>query len=187
MLKLAARKFFLEKRKSLTASECLKKDDLLLIQFQKLHWNTYKCVANFYPIEKNNEPNSLLFTRYLKAMVPDIQIVYPVINVTTATIAFHKETEQTITNAWGIQEPMNSPKVEPVDIDAVIVPLLGFDEKGHRVGYGKGFYDKYFENFSKHKPRMGVCYFEPITKIEDTREFDVPLTHCITPWNNYEF
>lgn len=60
MLKSDARKELLEKRKNLTASDCLKWDDLLLIQFQKLDWSNVSCVANFYPLENMNEPNSLL-------------------------------------------------------------------------------------------------------------------------------
>jgi len=187
MLKLAARKEFLEKRKNLTASECLKWDDLLLIQFQKLDWANVSCVANFYPLENKNEPNSLLFTRYLKWFIPGIQMVYPVVDAATATISFYKETEEIRFNNWGIAEPISTEKLEPHSIDAVIVPLIGFDLKGHRIGYGKGFYDKYFENYPKHRPRIGVSYFEPISNIEDTHEFDVPLTHCITPWNSYEF
>ncbi len=187
MLKLAARKEFLEKRKNLTASECLKWDDLLLIQFQKLDWANVSSVANFYPLENHNEPNSLLFTRYLKWLIPGIQMVYPVVDAATATISFYKETEEIRFNNWGIAEPISTEKLEPHSIDAVIVPLIGFDLKGHRIGYGKGFYDKYFENYPKHRPRIGVSYFEPISNIEDTHEFDVPLTHCITPWNSYEF
>jgi 5-formyltetrahydrofolate cyclo-ligase len=187
MLKSDARKELLAKRKNLTASECLKWDDLLLIQFQKLDWSNVSCVANFYPLENQNEPNSLLFTRYLKLMIPGIQMVYPVVNSLSETINFYKESEDIQFNDWGIAEPTSNEIVEPSLIDAVIVPLIGFDRQGHRIGFGKGFYDKYFENYPKHRPRIGVSYFEPLSNIEDTHEFDVPLTHCITPWNSYEF
>jgi len=187
MLKSDARKELLAKRKNLTASDCLKWDDLLLIQFQKLDFSNVQTVANFYPLENKNEPNSLLFAKYLKTMVPDIQMVYPVVNTVTSTIEFYKESETVRFNEWGIAEPISTELVESNSIDAVIVPLIGFDLRGHRIGYGKGFYDKYFENYPKHRPRIGVCYFEPLSNIEDTHEFDVPLTHCITPWNSYEF
>lgn len=187
MLKSAARKELLSKRKNLTASECLRWDDLLLIQFQKLDFSNLQTLGNYYPLENKNEPNSLLFSRFLKHMIPDIQMVYPVVNTVTATIDFYKESEEIQYNDWGIAEPKSTEMVEPISVDAVIVPLIGFDLRGHRIGYGKGFYDKYFENYPKHRPRIGVSYFEPISNIEDTHEFDVPLTHCITPWNSYEF
>ena len=187
MLKSVARKELLAKRKNLTASECLKWDNLLLIQFQKLDFSNVHTVANFYPLENMNEPNSLLFAKNLKTMVPGIQIVYPVVEANKTTMQFYKETETLRFNEWGIAEPMSTEMVTPSFIDAVIVPLIGFDIRGQRIGYGKGFYDKYFENYPKHRPRIGVCYFEPLANIEDTHEFDVPLTHCITPWNSYEF
>ena len=187
MLKSDARKELLAKRKNLTASECLKWDDLLLIQFQKINFSNVHTVANFYPLESHNEPNSLLFTRYLKLMIPGIQMVYPVVNSVNATINFYNESEEILFNDWGIAEPASTEMVEPSSIDAVIVPLIGFDIRGQRIGYGKGFYDKYFENYPQHRPRIGVSYFEPLSNIQDTHEFDVPLTHCITPWNSYEF
>ena len=187
MLKSDARKELLAKRKNLTATDCLKWDDLLLIQFQKLDWSNVSCVANFYPLENMNEPNSLLFASYLKTMVPGIQIVYPVVDANKTTMQFYKETETLRFNEWGITEPFAIEKVDPISIDAVIVPLIGFDRQGHRIGFGKGFYDKYFENYPQHRPRIGVSYFEPLSNIQDTHEFDVPLTHCITPWNSYEF
>lgn len=187
MLKSSARKIFLEKRKNLTNKEILIWDDLILIQFQKLNLKAISCIANFYPMEKNKEPNTLLLVEYLKAMIPNLQIVYPVVDTSQSNINFYKESEKLQQNNWGIYEPVASEKVEPLSIDAILVPLIGFDLKGNRIGYGKGFYDKFFENYPKHRPRIGVSYFEPISKIEDTHEFDVPLTHCITPWNHYEF
>ena len=137
MLKSVARKELLAKRKNLTASECLKWDDLLLIQFQKLDFSNAHIVANFYPLENHNEPNSLLFTRYLKLMIPGIQMVYPVVNSLSANINFYKESEEIQFNDWGIAEPTSNEMVEPSSIDAVIVPLIGFDLRGHRIGYGR--------------------------------------------------
>jgi len=108
MLKSVARKELLAKRKNLTASECLKWDDLLLIQFQKLDFSNVHTVANFYPLENHNEPNSLLFTRYLKLMIPGIQMVYPVVNSLSANINFYKESEEIQFNDWGIAEPTSN-------------------------------------------------------------------------------
>jgi 5-formyltetrahydrofolate cyclo-ligase len=68
-----------------------------------------------------------------------------------------------------------------------LVPLIGFDPNGHRIGYGKGYYDRYFARLDQPVKRIGISYFEPIANIEDTHQFDVPLSHCITPWNIYEF
>ena len=187
MQKIEARQFFQNKRKALTQSECLKLDDLLLIQFQKFNWGNVKCIGNFYPIDKHNEPNSILLAKYLKLILPDISIAYPSILQNGQGMEFFEETEEFIENKWGIIEPLKIHKIGIESMEAMLVPLLGFDTFGQRVGFGKGYYDRYFENNTNTCLRIGISYFEPIPKLEDTHQFDVPLTHCITPSKIYEF
>ena len=75
----------------------------------------------------------------------------------------------------------------PAEIDLVFVPLLAFDKKGFRVGYGKGFYDKWLAGCRPDCIKVGFSYFEPVESIDDRHEFDVPLNLCITPHNVYVF
>jgi 5-formyltetrahydrofolate cyclo-ligase len=154
---------------------------------QRLDWSETFCVASFFPMDKCNEPNSLLFAKYLKAILTGLTMVYPRINEEDSTMEFYAETESLSENKWGIQEPLPLNKIEAEKIDTIFVPMLAFDQLGHRVGFGKGYYDRYFSNNPFPYKRIGISYFEPIPKIEDTHQFDVPLTHCITPWNSYEF
>ena len=111
MQKTEARQFFQNKRKALTQSECLKLDDLLLIQFQKFNWGNVKCIGNFYPIDKHNEPNSILLAKYLKHILPDISIAYPSISQDGQGMEFFEETEMFIENKWGIIEPLPIHKI----------------------------------------------------------------------------
>ena len=69
----------------------------------------------------------------------------------------------------------------------VFVPLLTFDRDGYRIGYGKGFYDKYLAGCREDCIKAGFSYFEPIDSIEDLHEFDISLDLCITPQNVYVF
>ena len=187
MLKSAARKLLLKQRQALTISDCLKMDDLLLIQLQRLDWSNVHCIGSFFPLEAHNEPNAILFIKYLKAIIPGLVVAYPRIDEITSTMQFYVETDQLEMNRFGIYEPLPTQLITQDQLDAVLVPLIGFDLVGHRIGFGKGFYDRYFEKYPLQKPRIGISYFEPVSKIEDTHEFDVPLTHCITPSNSYEF
>jgi 5-formyltetrahydrofolate cyclo-ligase len=187
MQKSEARQFFLNQRKSLSQLACIKLDDLLLIQFQRFNWSNMSCIGNFYPIEKQNEPNSILLSTYLKYILPNVKMAYPRILQQGTEMEFFEETEEFTENKWGITEPLPLHKILISEMDAVLVPLLGFDLTGHRIGFGKGYYDRYFEQNAKHCLRIGISYFDPIPKIEDTHQFDVPLTHCITPSNIYEF
>ncbi|MFT7421185.1 MAG: 5-formyltetrahydrofolate cyclo-ligase, partial [Arcticibacterium sp.] len=67
------------------------------------------------------------------------------------------------------------------------VPLLAFDKKGHRVGYGKGFYDRFLENATENTTIAGLSLFEAEEAIEDIEETDVALHHLVTPQRLYSF
>jgi len=187
LTKAEARNILSQKRAALTESACMKLDDLLLIQLQRIDWSSTEILASFYPLAHKNEPNTLLFEKYIKALYPFIRFCYPIVNKDQLQMDFYFETETLQVNAYGIQEPLPFNLVGPDKIDTMLVPLLGFDQKGHRVGYGKGYYDRYLAKANKEMQRIGVAYFEPMDNFTDTNEFDVPLSSCITPWNTYEF
>jgi 5-formyltetrahydrofolate cyclo-ligase len=86
-----------------------------------------------------------------------------------------------------LYEPDNDETIEPGEIDLVFDPLLAFDKDGYRIGYGKGFYDRYLAECREDCIRAGFSYFDPMEVIDDRDEFDVPLDLCITPRNIYVF
>jgi 5-formyltetrahydrofolate cyclo-ligase len=90
-------------------------------------------------------------------------------------------------NRWGIPEPSNA---APADIDLinlVLVPLLAFDLTGQRVGYGKGFYDRFLASCNEDTIKLGLSFFEAEECIEDTDTFDVRLDYVVTPERIYAF
>lgn len=92
-------------------------------------------------------------------------------------------------NRWGIPEPdpVLSPTIEPAELDAVLVPLLGYDARGHRVGYGGGYYDRFLAECRPEVIKIGLSFFEPIEAIQDLNEWDVQLDLCITPDEVYRW
>ena len=91
------------------------------------------------------------------------------------------------TNKWGIPEPQDGIPVDEEKLDVVFIPLLAYDVKGNRVGYGKGFYDRFL---SKCKPgvlKVGLSFYEPERFIDDVGATDIPLDYCITPEAIYKF
>ena len=185
--KAEARNIFAQKRAALTDAACMRLDDLLLIQLQRINWSKVLILASFYPLAHKNEPNTLLFEKYIKTLYPFIRFCYPVLDIKHNQMDFYFETETLQLNDFGIQEPLPLNQVKPAMIDAMLLPLLGFDQKGHRVGYGKGYYDRYLAKANKGMQKIGVAYFEPMDNFTDTNEFDVPLSYCITPWTTYAF
>lgn len=189
MLKKQLRKLFREKRNVLTAAEKAKLDDLLLIQFQTVDLPMVSIVFSYWPIEENKEPNTHLFTDFLEFRLPELQLVYPKIDSATGTmqgILVDDDTRFT-RNYFNVYEPENGEVITATDIDLVIVPLLAFDQQGYRVGYGKGYYDKFLAGCRGDCIKAGFSYFEPVAAIDDCHDFDVPLDLCITPQAVYVF
>lgn len=90
-------------------------------------------------------------------------------------------------NKWNIPEPVNAQKIGVESLNVVFVPMLGFDLEGHRVGYGKGFYDRFLAGFKQDVVTVGLCPFDPILKISDTTKLDVPLQYVVTPGCVFRF
>lgn len=90
-------------------------------------------------------------------------------------------------SAFGILEPTDGNVVPPEEISLILVPLLCFDMRGYRVGYGKGFYDRYLKRCSPDAVTIGFSWFGPVKAIEDIDANDVPLKYCITPDQLYVF
>jgi 5-formyltetrahydrofolate cyclo-ligase len=189
MLKKVIRKEFQQKRNAVTPSEQLRWDDLLLIGFQSVELPFLNAVLSFYPIEEYNEINSFIFTDYLRFRNPNLTICYPKTHPETTTMDAVVSYPDTIfeTNGWNIPEPVNNEVVRPEELDLVLIPLVAFDMKGIRVGYGKGFYDRFLVQCRPDCLKIGLSYFEPIPEVEDANEFDVPLDLCITPQQIYVF
>lgn len=78
-----------------------------------------------------------------------------------------------------VLEPIKGKRIDPVDIDCMIVPMLAYDQQGYRVGYGKGYYDKYFASgFNGYK--LGIAFsFQYVDKI-NYDEFDYRIDEVIT-------
>jgi len=189
MKKNEIRKLYREKRQSLSENERSKLDDLLLIQFQKVELPFINALLSYWPIEENNEPNTHLFTEFLKFRNPEMITAYPVsdfTNLSMDAVATDIDTPFRKTQL-NIHEPEKGEVVLAKKLDMVFVPLLAVDKQGYRVGYGKGFYDKYLSGCRDNCIKTGFSYFEPIDKIIDKEDFDLPLDLCITPQAVYVF
>ena len=95
---------------------------------------------------------------------------------------FHKwkKGEVLVLNKLGIPEPLKSKKIVPT---IILVPLLAFDKYKNRIGYGKGFYDKYLSRFLKVNKKMitvGVAFsFQKYHKLP-VNNYDRKLDFIIT-------
>lgn len=90
-------------------------------------------------------------------------------------------------NSWNIPEPVDGIEINVDKIDVVFVPLLAFDLKGHRIGYGKGFYDKFLSECRPDTLKIGLSFFDPKDEFKDVHSGDIALDYCVTPNKYYSF
>jgi 5-formyltetrahydrofolate cyclo-ligase len=190
MKKAEIRKQYTDKRTALTEPEYLQHNYHLCEQFfAHIDLSFVKVLHTFTPIEKNHEPNTWLIIDRIRREYPHVRLSLPRVNNQTGEIeSFYFEgLHQLQTNTWGIQEPKQGVPTEPDKIDLVLVPLLAFDLAGHRVGYGKGFYDKFLASCKPSCQRIGISLFPPIDNIDDIRPEDEALNKAVTPERVFQF
>lgn len=90
-------------------------------------------------------------------------------------------------NSHNIPEPIDGIEILDNKIDVVFVPLLAFDKKGNRVGYGKGFYDRFLAKCNPETIKIGFSFFETENEIVDLLQSDITLNYCVTPKKIYQF
>lgn len=180
MEKSEIRKIYLEKRKSLSEDEAFLFSEKIFRNFI----NYFKPVSGqkvhvFIPIKKFKEIDTQLFITYFQSR--NIRVFVPkIVDTKLISVEIFPDT-QFITNNWGISEPVSDDDSGVLDFDYIITPLLYCDKNGNRVGYGKGFYDNFFESVSENAKKIGVNYFDADDIIDDVWENDIPLDYLVTP------
>lgn len=190
MIKADLRRAALARRRALPEAEVAQRSAALWQQlwagFPVPEW---QWLHLFLPIPQQHEPDTWLLIQQLWAQQPSLQLAVPVVQPDGHTLRhFHLTPETTlVTNRWGIPEPVGAAEVSPGRLDAVLIPLLTFDETGHRVGYGKGFYDRFLAECRPEALRIGVSLEPPVARITDAWAGDVRLHACLTPERVWRF
>jgi 5-formyltetrahydrofolate cyclo-ligase len=182
--KEALRKTFLEKRKALSPGEIAQRNQLLYHSFfHHFDFSFVKVIHTYLPLEKNNEPDTWQILDKIKRDFPHVRISVPKVNRSTNELEniFFEGLHQIEPNAWGIPEPKQGVPTPSDKIDFVIVPLLAFDKTGNRVGYGRGYYDRFLKDCRGDFKKTGLSFFDPVDEITDTNNYDIKLNGCVTP------
>lgn len=141
----------------------------------------------FLPIEEQKEVNTEFILHLLSGKDKEIVISKSDFETREMTHFLLTDNTRIQKNKYNIPEPIDGLEVPATKIDVVFVPLLAFDKKGNRVGYGKGFYDKFLSQCKPETIKIGLSFFEPEELISDVFENDVLLNYCACPDGVYEF
>ena len=190
MTKAELRRLYLEKQKSISDVERNEKSAKIADRFfESFDLAKINFLHGFLPIENKREIDTRLFFERLWKHFPQITTAVSRVDFATLTLATKRLTSCTklVENKWGIPEPEEGEIVETTSLDAVLVPLLCCAESGFRVGYGKGFYDRFLIKCRPNCLKIGLSYFAPVSEISDVQNFDVRLDFCVTPIKIYQF
>jgi 5-formyltetrahydrofolate cyclo-ligase len=141
----------------------------------------------FLPITEHQEVNTEFILHLLSGKDKEIIISKSDFETRKMTHFLLTDNTKIKKNEYNIPEPVDGIEVPSHKIEVVFVPLLAFDKKGHRVGYGKGFYDKFLSECKPETIKIGLSFFDSEELITDVFEGDIQLDFCVTPNSIYSF
>lgn len=178
------RKEILDKRKNIDKVEKEKMDRKILDKFYESKY--YKEAKNiFIYISYDTEINTIEIIN--KCLKENKKIYVPRAELKTRVMdaVEIKSLDNLMESSYGILEPsVDEPHIDPNELDLIVVPGVAFDRSGGRVGYGAGFYDRYFKKIDEDNVRritkLALAYdFQVLDKVP-TDENDVPVNYIIT-------
>ncbi|SMD41881.1 5-formyltetrahydrofolate cyclo-ligase [Aquiflexum balticum DSM 16537] len=182
MDKKTIREQYLLKRRLLTTEEINAQSEIIskrLLDFLSIR-PEIRHIHIFLPIKRFNEVNT--FPLFERLQGSGYHLYTSEVNKLEDTLDTFEisEVKEFKLNSWGIPFPIGAVKVEPDKIQLVLIPLLAFDKKGYRIGYGKGYYDKFLSKIADSVWKVGLTFFPP-ENILPAESHDIGLNYCITP------
>ena len=175
------------KRNLLTEFENNNLSELIIDRFTSHFELDNKKIHLFLPIIKKREINTFkLFESLFDNNCTIVSSKSNFINHTLSHFIITKDTKYNY-NSLGIPEPDNSIETSIKDIDIILIPLLVFDSKGNRIGYGKGFYDRFLSQVTENCIKIGLSHFEAYEEELPIDKYDIKLDFCVTPNQVYSF
>ena len=187
MKKSELRKKYKTLRKDLSIDQI--EDYSLAISNQLLKLNIWD--KTFYHIFLTIEEQKEINTDYILNILSgkDKNIVISKSNFEDYSMTHYLLTDNTKIkkNDYNIPEPVDGIAIASGNIEVIFIPLLAFDKKGNRIGYGKGFYDRFLADCKPETLKVGLSFFDAENEIFQASEDDVRLDYCVTPDQLFQF
>ena len=186
MIKSEIRKKYLHKRENLSQGEVTNLSEKIFKNFtEKFALKENLKVHCFLSIPEKGEVDTQLFLNEffknrIRVFVPKIY------KKRLISVEITQETPL-LKNSWGISEPESNEDSKERNFDYVLTPLLYCDIHGNRVGYGKGYYDGFFQTVNPETLKLGLNFFGPDENIDGVWENDIALDYLITPAETLSF
>jgi 5-formyltetrahydrofolate cyclo-ligase len=134
-------------------------------------------VLSYAPTQAELDPNC-----FAALLTPAPLLVFPRVAENCGLSLHSCEPQELLPGAYNILEPqLQHPRLELTEIQVVLLPGLAFDRQGHRLGYGKGYYDRLLKQKPAALTLIGICYDETLFDEIATEAHDVSLDFIVTP------
>lgn len=186
MTKEALRKAYKSKRQALSEKEL--EDASLAIANAALQLPIWE--ARYYhiflPIARQLEVNTEYLLHILQGKDKSVVVSKSKFEDASLTHILLEDHTLIKVNPWGIPEPVDGIEIPANKLDVVFVPLLAYDKQGNRLGYGKGFYDRFLAQCKSEVIKIGLSFFAAEDEVPHG-DTDIPLDYCISPEHTYKF
>ncbi len=140
-----------------------------------------RAVALFWPMENRHEVDLRSLHGWLRER--GVRVAYPAVDAENGALVFRfvREPAAMQPNALGVREPSSEePEAAHGEVDVILVPALAVDPRGHRIGYGAGYYDRALPRFSPTATAVCVAFdFQLLVDLPNT-PYDVPVAWIVT-------
>ena len=187
MTKSELRKKYKSIRKALSESQI--EDYSLKIANQLLKLDVWD--KSFYHIFLTIEEQKEINTDYILNVLAgkDKNIVISKSNFEDYSMKHYLLTDNTRIkkNVYNIPEPVDGIEIQTSQLEIIFIPLLAFDNAGNRIGYGKGFYDRFLADCKPETIKIGLSFFEAESESFEVSKDDIKLDYCIVLKKIYKF
>jgi 5-formyltetrahydrofolate cyclo-ligase len=169
-------------RKTLPLKACQERSTRIVERLAQLESvSRARSVALFWPLEEHHEVDLRPLDALLRGR--GARVAYPAVEGegSALTFRFVGSVDAMVVGAFGVREPSpEEPAAAPGELGVIVVPALALDPRGHRIGYGRGFYDRSIGAFAPPATTIGVVYdFQLLVEVPQT-ETDVPVDYVVT-------
>lgn len=189
MDKQSLRKQYKHKRLALTAEETDTLSKKICDQLIQVILDDETLVHSFLPMKKWNEVDTFHFIHHSYQHYPNRKIATSISDFNDGSLShvLINPTSVFKESTFGILEPSSGAEIDLSEISVVLIPLLCCDMHGNRIGYGKGFYDRFLTQCKPETVFIGLSFFEPLAESISAESHDIPLNMLVTPQKVYTF
>lgn len=171
MNKQELRRTIRERKRAMTEEEIVERSNALAEKFYNSP--AYQAASTIYGyLPYNQEVRTVPMLQ--RALDEGKRVAVPKVYGEEMRFIYLEDLTQVSKGYAGIPEPIADAPVAEDQRALVLMPGLAFDPQGHRIGYGRGFYDRFLAQ-EPHHPTLALCYEFQMQAHLDTEEFDIPV------------